>query len=84
MVTSKQNLNKLRETVKDREAWRAAVHGAAKRQDRTEPLNNTAVCLDDFLCWVFARLGKQALLQHFLPHLPCEKGALLRYYVLSV
>ena len=24
------NLSKLQETVKDREAWRAAVHGAAK------------------------------------------------------
>ena len=26
------NLSKLQETVKDREAWYAAVHGAAKRQ----------------------------------------------------
>ena len=25
-------LNKLRETVTDREAWRAAVHGVTKRQ----------------------------------------------------
>ena len=28
------NLSKLRETVKDREAWRAAVHGVTKRQTR--------------------------------------------------
>ena len=28
------SLSKLWETVKDREAWRAAVHGAAKRQTR--------------------------------------------------
>ena len=26
------NLSKLRETVKDREAWRAAVHGVIKSQ----------------------------------------------------
>ena len=26
------SLNKLQETVKDREVWRAAVHGVAKRQ----------------------------------------------------
>ena len=26
------NLSKLRETVKDREAWRAAVYGVTKRQ----------------------------------------------------
>ena len=28
------NLSKLRELVKDREAWRAAVHGFAKRWTR--------------------------------------------------
>ena len=28
------NLSKLREIVKDREAWRAAVHGVAKSQTR--------------------------------------------------
>ena len=29
-----RSLSRLRETVKDREAWRAAVHGAAKSQTR--------------------------------------------------
>ena len=28
------NLGKLQEMVKDREAWRAAVHGVTKRQTR--------------------------------------------------
>ena len=36
------NLSKLREMVKDREAWRAVVHGAAEL-DTTEQLN----CLTD-------------------------------------
>ena len=31
------NLSKLAETVKDRGAWRAAVHGIAKSQTRLSP-----------------------------------------------
>ena len=30
------SLSKLQETVKDREAWRAAVHGGHKELDMTE------------------------------------------------
>ena len=35
------NLSKLRETVKDREAWRAAVHGVTKTQTGQQ-LNNSS------------------------------------------
>ena len=39
-VSIGMSLSKLQETVKDREAWRAVIHGAAKSQTLTQPLNN--------------------------------------------
>ena len=35
------NLSKLQETVKDREAWHAAVHGVATHRNMTQGSNET-------------------------------------------
>ena len=37
------SLSKLRETVKDRDAWRAAVHGVAKSQTRLRDKTTTGL-----------------------------------------
>ena len=46
------NLSKVWEIVKDREAWRAAVHGVAKRQtqlsDGTTTKGNFKECVNNF------------------------------------
>ena len=38
-------LSKLREIVKDREAWCAAIHGVSKESNMTEQLNKFYICV---------------------------------------
>ena len=40
-ISMDMSLSKLREMVKDREAWHAAVHGVTKKLDLTEQINNS-------------------------------------------
>ena len=43
------SLSKLQEMVKDREAWRAAVHGVSKTQTRLSNQSTTITSLSGFL-----------------------------------
>ena len=48
--TVDMNLGKLRDMVRNREAWHAAVHWGCKESDTTEQLNNNRYILWYTLC----------------------------------
>ena len=56
------SFNKLREMVKDRKAWRAAVHGVTKSWTQPNNNNNNNKCLNNYLvlfgccCCIFSLL----------------------------
>ena len=70
------SLNKLQEMVKDREAWRAAVHGVTK-SDRAERLNNSNITLIAFSPCILQK-WKHTFHHILYPALLCLT-ALLRY-----
>ena len=53
------NLSKLQETVEDREAWHAAVHGGRKEPDTTERLNN------NILTYILSFMLRFYAIQHY-------------------
>ena len=64
------SLSKLWEAVKDKETWRAAVHGVAKSQNTTKQLNNNDLTSDKQISSSLFP-GSPILYQHLLWHQPC-------------
>ena len=83
-VTNSMNmsLSKLQETVKDRETWRAAVHGVTKSWTRPEsPLPAPALLLPDHFSWLpsmaslLCSVLSSPLLKHVSLILPSAPGS---------
>ena len=74
------SLSKLREMVKDREAWCAAVHGFTKSQTRMSDWTMTKVSLDYLICLALNRYTHWPIF-YFQK---CEFGFMWFYYFVSI
>ena len=76
------NLSKLREMVRDREAWHAAVHGVAKSRTRLGNWTTTIPSINFSCVWSFLRIGHVLLPCHQVLS-PCCWQDGLRYGALT-
>ena len=73
------SLSKLREMVKDRESWHAAIHGVAKSQARLSDWTELNKCVgsDWSTDWPFPQLSLSLRLHCFLGHTILRLGRLI-------
>ena len=71
------SLSKLQETLKDREAWRAAVHGVAKSW--TRPNNNSFLLYKMEIMWVFNTNPIEQLLGSFIQAMTIASTSIIVY-----
>ena len=73
------SLSKLRESVMDREAWRAAVHGVAKCRTRLSDFTWRLICTFELRCWRkllrvpwTTRRSNQSILKEIILNIHCK------------
>ena len=71
------SLSKVQETVKDRETWRAAVHGVAKSW--TRPNNNSFLPYKMEITWVFNTNPAEQFLGSFIQVMTIASTSIIVY-----